>query len=128
MFTKSTKAKEIPMFRPSLPRRRSGARIVTLTTLAAMFAITVGVVAANADTASSSSDLPLILAQQSGKSDSGDQRGPPPREALEACSNAGKNAACSFAGPEGEQVKGKCGSPKADVPLACMPDKKPSKG
>lgn len=128
MFTETSKAKEIPIYRPSFPRKRSGQRIVAMTTLAAMFAIAVGVVAAHADTTSSSGDLPLIFAQQSGKSDSGDRRGPPPREALAACSNAKKNAACSFAGRDGEQLTGKCGSPEADAPLACMPDKKPSKG
>jgi hypothetical protein len=128
MFTRDTKANKIPMYRPSFPRKTSGQRIVTMTTLAAMFAIAVGVVAAHADTASTTSDLPLIFAQQSGKSGSGEQRDRPPREALEACSGAKKNAACSFAGRDGEQLKGKCGAPEAGVPLACMPDNMPSKG
>jgi hypothetical protein len=128
MFSRNAKAKEIQMFQPTYPRRRSGNQIVAMTTLAAIFAIAVGVVAAHAETGSSSNDLPLIFAQQSGKSDSGDRRGSPPREALEACSNEKRNAACSFAGRDGEQLTGKCGSPKADAPLACMPEKMPSKG
>jgi hypothetical protein len=128
MFTRDTKAKKIPMYHPSFPRKTSGQRIVRMTALAAMFAIAVGVVAAHADAASSSSDLPLIFAQQSGKSGSGEQRDRPPREALEACSGAKKNAACSFAGRDGELLNGKCGAPEAGVPLACMPKTMPGKG
>lgn len=128
MFTRDTKAKEIPMYRPSFPHKPSGQRIVTMTTLAAMFAIAVGVVAGHADTPVSSNDLPLIFAQQSGAGGSDERRGPPPKEALAACSKAKKDAACSFEGRGGEQIRGKCGSPKAGIPLACMPDKKPSKG
>jgi hypothetical protein len=46
-------------------------------------------------------------------------RGPPP-EALAACREATRGAACSFTGPRGEALRGTCVAP-AGLPLACMP-------
>ncbi len=132
MFSRNTKTKEIPMFEPTFPRRRTGSRIVAMASLAAVFAVVVGVaitvavVAAQAETTCSNKDAPLTFAQQSVKSDSGERRGQR-REALEACSNAKKGARCRFSGRDGGMSKGKCGSLKPDTPLVCMPDKKPSK-
>lgn len=52
----------------------------------------------------------------------------PPREALEACANVKPQSACEFSGRNGEAVQGKCMSPEANVPLACVPATPPKKG
>lgn len=46
--------------------------------------------------------------------------GPPPQEAIAACSGKIKSAACSFASPTGETIFGSCQSP-AGSQLACVP-------
>ena len=52
----------------------------------------------------------------------------PPREALEACANVKPQSACEFSGRNGEAIQGKCMSPEANVPLACVPANSPKKG
>ena len=48
----------------------------------------------------------------------------PPKEAVEACKGKSDNAACGFAGRNGENLTGICGAPSSaegDHPLACRP-------
>ncbi|MCP4489463.1 MAG: hypothetical protein GY820_19440 [Gammaproteobacteria bacterium] len=46
----------------------------------------------------------------------------PPKNALEACSQASSGSQCSFSGRGGENVSGSCFAPQDDVPLACKPE------
>ncbi|MGD9593131.1 MAG: hypothetical protein AB7V32_11480 [Candidatus Berkiella sp.] len=46
----------------------------------------------------------------------------PPKEAMDACSGKAKDDACSFTGPGGHNLEGKCfNGPDGNGPLACAP-------
>ena len=57
----------------------------------------------------------------------GPRRGPPPKEAVDACADAAEGDACSFSGRNDDTVKGTCRLPPAkdaggDAPLVCVPE------
>ena len=71
---------------------------------------------------------PLLLACTGASADEG--RGgnghpPPPREAIDACSDKDSGDDCSFSGRDDETVSGSCFTPADDKPLACRPDSPP---
>ena len=62
-----------------------------------------------------------VIGEPDNTSNSNKRRGPPP-EALEACSDLGEGAACSFTGRRGEVI-GMCFAPPRDESmLACAPE------
>ena len=50
-----------------------------------------------------------------------EHKGPPPREAIDACASKSMNSACSFNDREGESKTGECWQPDSSKPLACRP-------
>ncbi len=63
---------------------------------------------------------PLSIAQSDERSG---RRGPPPQEALDACSGKKESASCSFTGRNNDQVQGSClAPPQGGSTLACAPE------
>jgi hypothetical protein len=67
---------------------------------------------------------PSALAQDGPPSDAGPGHGPPPPEAVEACSGGLDGDPCSFDSPHGTE-EGSCWAPSDELPLACKPSEGP---
>ena len=119
--------RKIPIFRSSVPRIRGRRKILIATTFVAVILGALNISTVRAESVSAASEQSFFIAQ-SAPAGHGNQAGRPPREALEACANVKPQSACSFNGRDGATVKGKCMSPKADVPLACAPANPPKNG
>lgn len=118
---------KIPIYRSSVPRIRGNQNILLATTFAVVILGALNISAVRADSVSDTSEQGFSVAQAA-PAGQGSRAGRPPREALEACANVKPQSACSFSSREGETVEGKCMSPKADVPLACVPANAPRNG
>ncbi|MEH6830204.1 MAG: hypothetical protein V7661_05120 [Sulfitobacter sp.] len=118
--------RKIPIYRSTVPRIKGNHNAVLVVTCAAIVLGALNISAARADIVTV--DEPTIFLAQSSKPQKGGGENRPPREAMEACADAKVKQACSFNGRGGEVVKGTCLSPKADVPLACVPANQPKKG
>ena len=56
-----------------------------------------------------------------GSDGQGPHRGPPPKEAIDACAKLSDGASCSFTGRRGEALTGSCHTPPQQSSLACIP-------
>lgn len=119
--------RKVPIYKSSVPRLRGNQNIIIATTFAAIILGVLNISAVRAESVSAASEQSFSIAQ-SAPAGQGNQAGRPPREALEACANVEPRSACSFNGRDGATVQGKCMSPKADVPLACVPANPPKNG
>ena len=117
--------RKMPVYRSTVPHVKANQNAFLALTFGVVLigALNVSAVRAESETTANQS---YTIAQSS--TDKGEGKGRPPREAMEACTNAKAQSACSFSGRGGETVKGKCLSPKADVPMACVPENMPKKG
>jgi hypothetical protein len=123
---RSAANRKMPVYRSTVPRIKSSQDAFLALTFGVVLIGALNVSAVRADSViAANQDYTIAQSAPSGK---GEGSGRPPREALEACSKAKVNSSCSFDGRNGEAVKGKCLSPKADVPLACVPENMPKKG
>lgn len=116
--------RKMPVYRSTVPRIKGNQNALLALTFGVVLIGALNVSAARAESVTVA-NLDYTIAQSA---PSGNGEGRPPREALEACSNAKAKSACSFDGRDGEAVKGKCLSPKADGPLACVPADMQKKG
>jgi hypothetical protein len=67
--------------------------------------------------------LALTLQTATAQPESGNPRSGPPPEAIAACESMEKGDACTFSGPQGEEVKGSCfAPPHASDKVACAPE------
>jgi YHYH protein len=66
--------------------------------------------------------------QPPGQPQGGQAGGGPPLEAINACANLARNAACSFNAPNGQAVGGTCQTPPGSTQLACVPAGGPPTG
>lgn len=114
----------IPVYRSSIPRAQPRQKTIARIILTALLMSFVGISVSHAQVSAPTSEPVTILAQGA-PSGAGERRGPPPREALDACAKKSANAACRFAGPNGQKIQGTCMSPQANVPLACAPANPP---
>ena len=119
--------RKIPIYRSSVPRIRGNQNILLATTFAVVILGALNISAVRAESVSAASEQSFSVAQ-SVPAGQGSQASRPPRRALEACANVDPQSACSFNGRDGEPVQGKCMSPKADVPLSCVPVNPPKNG
>lgn len=118
--------RKIPIYRSTVPRIKGNQNAILALTLGVVLLGALNISAARAEIITL--DDPTVTIAQSSKPPQGGGANRPPREALDACADATAKAACSFSGRGGEAVKGTCMSPKADVPLACVPANQPTKG
>ncbi|QCO54522.1 hypothetical protein EOK75_00990 [Pseudorhodobacter turbinis] len=120
---KSAANRKIPIYRSSVPKTE-GKKFYQLSLILSVVVISAlaisSVHAENLDV----TDKGFTIAQSAPSG----QSKRPPREALEACANVNPQSACEFSGRNGEAVQGKCMSPEANVPLACVPANPPKKG
>tara|TARA_R110000824_G_scaffold189187_1_gene370606 strand:- start:52 stop:459 length:408 start_codon:yes stop_codon:yes gene_type:complete len=119
--------RKILIYRSTVPRIRGNQNILLATTFAVVILGALNISAVRAESASATSAQSFSVAQ-SAPAGQGNRAGRPPREALDACANVDPQSACSFNNREGETVQGRCMSPKADVPLACVPANPPKNG
>tara|TARA_R110002049_G_scaffold12206_1_gene55000 strand:+ start:3233 stop:3640 length:408 start_codon:yes stop_codon:yes gene_type:complete len=119
--------RKIPIYRSSVPRIRGNQNIVLATTFAVVILGALNISAVRAESLAAPLDQSFSVAQSTPVGQ-GDRAGRPPREAIEACANVDPQSLCSFNGRDGEAVQGECLSPKADVPLACVPSNPPQNG
>ncbi len=119
--------RKIPIYRSSVPRIRGNQNILLATTFAVVVVGALNISAVRAESVSATSEQGFSVAQAA-PAGQGNRAGRPPREALAACANVEPQSACTFNNREGEAVQGKCMSPKADVPLACVPANPPRNG
>ncbi len=117
----------IPFYQTMMPRMKADRKIAFAITLAAMLMAVIGISEARAQSADVVVVQTSIIAQAA-PAGSGEHRGRPPREALDACASAAAQAACRFSDPNGDSVTGTCRAPAANVALACVPAHPPQNG
>lgn len=123
----SAATRKISIYRSTVPRTQGNQNTILVLTFAAVVLGALNVSAVRAESVSAASEQSFSVAQ-SAPAGQVNRASRPPREALEACANVDPQSACSFNNRDGETVQGKCMSPKADVPLACVPANPPKNG
>ncbi|WP_299567961.1 hypothetical protein [uncultured Sulfitobacter sp.] len=120
---KSAANRKIPIYKSSVPKTE-GKRLYQVSLILSVVilgALTISSVHAE-NLAAPDQGIKITQSAPSGQSKR------PPREALEACANVKPQSACEFSGRSGEAVQGKCMSPDANAPFACVPATPPKKG
>lgn len=119
--------RNIPIRHSTVPRMRPHRKIITAIVISTMLVVFADVSIARAETAIPTAEAMTNLAQAA-PPEASERRGPPPREAIEACASKSAETACGFEVREGQQVEGTCRSPEADIPPVCVPADMPQQG
>ena len=123
-----TDPKKIRIYHSTVPQIGKHLKIVAVVIATTLFGTVISASAAHAQTTLPVVDAPVVLVQQTPPDGPADRRGPPPREAIAACSEKQEKSACGFQTPDGHQMNGTCRAPASDAPAACVPSGPPPKG